>query len=276
VIRATGTVARPRGPGDTGSPNGSALYCGTVRHRRLRPVSNSFEYGTYQLLLDLDEIPELAARIPFLSYNGPGLTSFHDEDHLGPAREPVRRKLAGWLATRGHVLGDGPVLLLTHLRVLGYVFNPVSHFYCLAPDGRIRFVVAEVNNTFGESYCYLLDECERVRSGALRVRRRKVFHVSPFMRTEGIAYDWLLGPPGDRLTIHMDEYRDGEKFFDATLQLERRPLTGRELARALLRYPHVTARTIARIHWQALRLWWKGLPVHPKPEPPENGFGRAR
>jgi DUF1365 family protein len=238
-------------------------------------VENAFEYGVYQLLLELDEIPELAARIPYLSHNGAGLTSFHDTDHLGPARRPVREKLATWLSRRGRRLGDGPVLLLTHLRVLGYVFNPVSYFYCLDPEGRLRFVVAEVNNTFGETYCYLLDDMEPLGGGGYRSRRRKAFHVSPFMGMEDISYDWMVSVPGDRITVHMDEYRGGEKYFDATLQLDRRPLTAGELGRAILRYPHVTARTIFQIHWQALKLWWKGAPVYRKPDPPADGLEAA-
>lgn len=278
-----GAAARPLPDAGTGSitdvrvpDTSSALYRGTVRHRRRGDVENAFEYGVYQLLLNLDELPRLASEIPILGHNGPNLTSFHDGDHMGPGPGTVREKLARWLRGRDRELGDGPVLLLTNLRVAGYVFNPVSWFYCCDRDGGLRFVVAEVSNTFGETYPYLLDDFRAMGGRALVTRREKAFHVSPFIEMERIAYDWILTPPGSRLTVHMDEYRDGRKFFDATLNMERRPLTTGELARALVRYPHMTARTIFLIHWQALRLWLgKGAGVHHKPPPPENGLESA-
>lgn len=246
---------------------GSALYAGTVQHRRREPEENDFRYGLYQLLLNLDELPELADRIPFFGHNRFNLTAFHDVDHFRPEERPVREKLARWLEERGRELPAGPVLLLTNARVLGYVFNPVSYYYCLDPDRRLRFVVAEVSNTFGERYAYLLDDSPGP-GGAVISDRRKVFHVSPFMDVEGLGYRWTVGPPGEELTVHMDVVDGDETFFDATLRLERRPLDTGTLARALLRYPHTTARTIFRIHWQALKLWLRGVPVRTKPSPP--------
>ncbi len=250
----------------------SAIFTGIIRHRRSEPVKNSFNYGIYQVLLDLDELPRLAEKISIFGYNRANLTSFHDRDHMGPAAGSVRQKLAAWLVGRGIDLGDGPVLLLTNLRVLGYVFNPVSYYYCLNGEGELRFVVAEVNNTFGDTYCYLLDDLEPLGGAALVSRQRKVFHVSPFIDMEDVRYDWVVTPPAQRLTVHIDEYRDGEKFFDATLNLKREPLTGRQLVWALLRYPHMTARTVFLIHWQALKLWLKGAPFHPRPEPPPQAW----
>ncbi|MDP2499054.1 MAG: DUF1365 domain-containing protein [Candidatus Palauibacterales bacterium] len=251
----------------------SALYAGTLQHRRREPEENDFRYGVYQLLLNLDEIPELASRIPIFGHNGFNLTSFHDVDHLWEEERPVREKLSRWLGERGRELPGGPVLLLTNARVLGYVFNPVSYFYCLDPAGRVRFVVAEVSNTFGERYAYLLDRpapgAEPGPGGAVISDRKKLFHVSPFMDIEGLEYRWMVGAPGQELAVHIDVL-DGERtFFDATLRLERRPLETGTLARAMARHPHMTARTIFHIHWQALKLWVKGVPVRSKPAPPE-------
>ena len=251
----------------------SGLYLGTVRHRRLSPRANAFRYGVYQLLLDLSELPALDRTIRFFGYNRPGLVSFHDRDHMGSTGEPVRDKLARWLHGQGRELGDSRVMLLTNPRVLGYVFNPVSYFFCLDREGGLRFTVAEVFNTFGEVYCYLLDGTESAGGRAVRSRVDKRFHVSPFMRIEGVRYEWIVTPPDDRLTIHIDEFEAGEKYFDATLNLMRRPLTTANLGRALLRYPHLTARTIYLIHWQAAKLWTKRVPFVRKPAPPDNGLG---
>lgn len=253
-------------------PLESALYTGWVRHRRQGRAANTFRYGVYQLLLNLDELPDVARRIPFLGHNAAGVTSFHDRDHLSRSDVPVREKLATWLKRHGLELGGGPVLLLTNLRVLGYVFNPVSYFYCLDESAHLRFVVAEVNNTFGETHPYLLKDFQRLGHRTLLSAQKKVFHVSPFIEIEGVHYDWMLTPPGERLVVHIDEFRSGTKFFDATLSLRRRTLTGASLAKALVRYPHMTARTIFLIHWQALKLWRKGAPFHRKPQPPSSGL----
>ncbi|MDX1396031.1 MAG: DUF1365 domain-containing protein [Gemmatimonadota bacterium] len=253
----------------------SGLYRGTIRHRRFEPVTNRFRYGVFQLLLDLDELPRLDREVRGFTYNRAGPISYHDVDHMGPDDRSTREKLADWLGSVGHELGTGRVLLLTSPRVLGYVFNPVSYFFCLSEDGAPRFTVAEVNNTFGETYCYFLDRQTAAGGEAVKTRTDKVFHVSPFMPIEGLRYEWTLTPPGERLTIHIDEFEDDRKFFDATLALAREPLTSGSLWRAIARYPHLTARTIWLIHWQALRLWLKRAPFYRKPEPPPNGLETA-
>jgi DUF1365 family protein len=253
----------------------SALYEGVVSHRRLSPNPHRFRTGIYYLLLNLDELDDLADRIRPLGVNRRAVTSFRDRDHLGSSDEPVREKLERWLGDRGIALPGGPVMLLTNLRVFGYVFNPVSYYYCCDPNGVVEFIVAEVNNTFGETYCYLLDDLAPLGSRAMKSRREKVFHVSPYMEIAGIDYDWIFTAPDERLNVHIDEFRDGEKFFDATLSLRRKPLTTRNLISALLRYPHVTLRTITLIHWQALRLWLKGAPFHRKPAPPSGALREA-
>lgn len=250
----------------------SGLYLGTVRHRRFSPRRNRFRYGVYQLLLDLSELPLLDRTIGFFGHNRGRPVSFHDGDHMGDTAEPVRDKLARWLRGQGRELGDSRVMLLTNPRVLGYVFNPVSYFFCLDRAGRLRFTVAEVFNTFGEVYCYLLDGTESAGGHAVRTKVEKRFHVSPFMRIEGVRYEWIVTPPSERLTIHIDEFEAGEKYFDATLNLVRHPLTAATLGRAMLRYPHLTARTIFLIHWQAAKLWAKGVPFFRKPEAPDNGL----
>lgn len=265
---------------------GSGIYRGTVRHRRLRPSGYAFEHGVYHVVLDLDELPTLDRRVRLFAHNRRGLTTFHDTDHLGLADRPVRDKLAEWVAAQGHELPDGPVLLWTNLRVLGYVFNPVSWFHCHDRDGVLRMVVAEVHNTFGDTYAYLLTDLEPVGGGSLRARTAKVFHVSPFMDVDG-DYAFTVRPIDDRAFVHMDVLRgaahdlaDGDpdawRLFEATLDERRRPFTTSELARALLRYPLVTLRTIVLIHLHAVRLWRRrGVRFFRRPQPPRNGLPGA-
>jgi DUF1365 family protein len=154
--------------------------------------------------------------------------------------------------------------LLTHLRYFGYAMNPVSFYYCFDPTGaRVETILAEVNNTpWGERHCYVL-ACPG-DSAANTFAFRKAFHVSPFMPM-AIDYRWRLTDPGDRLAVHMENLEAGQPVFDATLTLTRRAITGGQLARVLVAYPFMTVQVIAGIYWQALRLWWKGVPYHPHP-----------
>lgn len=250
----------------------SALYVGTLRHRRRRPREHAFRYGVYHALLDLDEVDDLDRDVRGFRHNGRAVASFWDADHMGPEELPVRTKLARWLAAQGVPLPPGPVHLVTNLRVLGHVFNPVSWFLCHDRDGELALVVAEVRNTFGESYAYVLDDLRRLGDGAVRAEAEKVFHVSPFMDIPDHRYRFTITPPGERLAFHMDVL-DGEgKLFDATLVERRRVFTTRVLWTLLLRYPMAPLVGVIRIHRQALSLWRKRVPFHRKPEPPANGI----
>lgn len=250
----------------------SALYVGTLRHRRLRPTAHAFAYGVYHALLDLDELADLDRDVAGFGHNRAAVASFWDRDHLGPEDLPVRTKLARWLEAQGVALPPGPVHLVTSLRVLGHVFNPVSWFLCHDREGELSLVVAEVNNTFGETYCYLLDDLEAVGGGAVRARHEKRFHVSPFMGIPDHAYRFTIRPPDDRLAISMDVLDVDGKLFDAALVERRRPFDTRTLWTVLLRYPLLPLVTGLRIHRQALTLWRKRVTFHRKPEPPANGL----
>jgi hypothetical protein len=231
------------------------------------------------VLLDIDRIPELMAVSPFTSMNRWNWASFHDADHFGDPAEPMRQRLARDAASHGAELPDGPIFLLTHLRYLGYCFNPVSFFYCHDAAGKLRLVLAEVHNTFGGAKNYWLTPQPSEphgRSGVdegvpafFRASAAKRLYVSPFM-PPALDYRFALTAPVDRLVAHISlSTRDAEPGsrhrFDATLQLAHRPWTHREIAKALLRHPVMTARVTAAIHWQALRLWWKGMPLVPRP-----------
>ena len=250
----------------------SALYTGRIRHRRTAGPRHTFTYRVWSALIDLDEVEQLARRLPIFAHNRFNVLSFHDKDHLQQGAMPLRQKLARWLLEEhDERLPDGPVLLLTNLRQLGYVFNPVSFFYCYEADGTLRTVVAEVNNTFGERYCYRLHGHTEPSQRAIRETVAKVFHVSPFQPLHG-EYRFHLTPPGERLVTHIELHRDGGLAMDATFSAKRRPLTTSSLLATLMRHPHVTVHTISMIHWQALRLWLKRAPFHSKPEPPSTAW----
>ena len=242
----------------------SGLFVGTIRHRRLGPVSHVFTYPLFMVLLDIDRVPELMAVSRVTSHNRWNWASFDDRDHLGDPSRALRARLDADASRHGIELPDGRIFLLTHLRYLGYCFNPVSFFYCFDSGDRLRLVLAEVNNTFGGSHNYWLRPDPASRT--FRAAAEKSLYVSPFMPPD-LAYAFALSRPAERLVAHMESRRDGLLLFDATLSLERRPWTAREVRRTLLRHPAMTAAVIAGIHWQALRLWWKGVPLVPRLTP---------
>jgi uncharacterized protein len=252
----------------------SALYVGKLRHRRFSPRLHAFSYPVYMAFVDIDRLPELMRVSPFAAYNRWNWTSYHERDHFGDPRRPLRERLARDARLNGVTLPGGSVFLLTHLRYLGYVFNPVSFYYCYAADGALELMMAEVNNTFGEKYNYWLHASNQQPAAvAKRYSTAKHMHVSPFMDMH-LRYDWIFAPPGERLVAHMNTLADGQAFFDATLKLQRRPWTRRELHNALVAYPLMTLRVIAAIHWEALRLWLKNVPVFTHPA--KLAFSRER
>lgn len=243
------------------------LFVGTLRHRRLSPAPHAFTYGLFMVLVDIDRIPEQMRVSRLTSLNRWNWASFDDRDHTGDPSRPLRERLALDAARHGLTLPDGPVRLLTHLRYFGYGFNPVSFYYAFDRRGRLALVLAEVHNTFGGAHNYwLLPNGDDGEGATFRAAAGKVFHVSPFMPPD-VDYRFALSVPADRVVAHMDTTRGGAKLFDATLTLERRPWTARELRRLLVRYPAMTALVTAGIHVQALRLWWKGVPLVPRPTP---------
>lgn len=236
----------------------SGLYQGHVVHRRLAGPGHGFRYPLYMLLLDLDELGALDRRLRLFGHNRARPVGFNDRDHLDAGDDPTRAKLERTFAREGLPFPGGRVLLLTHPRVFGYVFNPVSFFYCFDAAGGLAAVVAEVNNTYGDRHCYVLTG----HSGAWD--SKKLMHVSPYFSLAG-TYRWELSPPGDHLDVAVDLSQGGARVLTAGLHLERRPLSDAALLRALVTYPLMTASVIAAIHWEALRLRWKGAIFRDRP-----------
>lgn len=254
----------------------SAIYEGTVRHRRYRDVEHRFTYPLFLMYLDLAELPRLFAGRWLWSVERPAPAWLRRRDFLPEEAAPMLEE-----AVRDRVERDtgrrpaGPVRLLAHPRYWGYSFNPVSFYYCFEAGGEeIEAVLMEVTNTpWGERHAYVLSRPRAVaRSGARLFRGRKSFHVSPFLPME-MEYAWRLTPPGRRLLVHMENFEGGRRVFDATLALTRREITGPALARALALHPFMTARVMAWIHFQALRLWLKGAPFFAHPSKREEVTG---
>ena len=220
-------------------------------------MPHEFTYPLFMVLLDVDRIGELMSASRFTSWNRFNWATFDDRDHLGDPARSLRERLAADVARRGAPLPNGRILLLTHLRYLGYCFNPVSFFYCFDAAGRLEGVLAEVNNTFGGSRTYWVRPHDRAS---------KSMYVSPFLDMD-LEYSFDFSTPGRSLAAHMEAMRGGDTVLDATLCLERREWNAREIRRALLRHPAMTASVIAGIHLEALKLWWKGVPVVDRPTP---------
>jgi DUF1365 family protein len=252
------------------TPAAPALYVGRLRHRRFTPTPHAFTYSLFMALLDVDAI-DAAMRVSRLtSRNRFNWASFDDRDHTGDPAQPLRARLQASAAAAGVTLPDGPIHLLTHLRYLGFNFNPISFYYGYDRAGALAVVCAEVHNTFGGERLYWLPLTTARRTGqGWHVHAPKRLHVSPFMPME-VDYEFVLTPPADSLVAHMTTTHQADAgaapFFDATLTLERRPWTASALHGVLARHPWMTAKVIGAIHWEALRLWWKGLRVYDDPE----------
>ncbi|MFN5157113.1 MAG: DUF1365 domain-containing protein [Betaproteobacteria bacterium] len=236
---------------------------GVVRHRRLRPRVNAFRYGTAFLMLPMRGLA--AAGAPGLPRNRFGLLSFHDADH-GDGRPDALGWLLELLAAEGVDDVDGEVWLHTYPRVLGYVFKPVSFWHCHRADGSLAALVAEVNNTFGERHCYLLTGPQLAYGRELTAR--KVFHVSPFCRVEG-RYRFRFMRTAERVVARVDHDDEAGALLQTSVSGALEPLTPAAARRAFWGQPLMTLGVIARIHWQALKLFVKRVPFASKPEPPE-------
>ena len=276
----------------------SALYLGQLRHRRFAPRAHEFSYKLFMMYVDLAELDIVFRKRWFWSAKRPALAWLRRADYLrdvgGDASMPLDEAVRDRVQFETGSRPKGPIRMLTHLRYFGIGFNPVTFYYCFdRDDTRVETIVAEITNTpWKERHAYVLPVSipspgrrGRVGEGAseatrcphpnppplaqgreqnLRFLFNKSFHVSPFMAMQ-MEYDWRLSSPSQRLTVHMQNMQNGAKLFDATLDLQRREITGASLASALVAFPLMTAQVVFAIYWQALRLWLKRIPVHSHP-----------
>lgn len=241
---------------------------GQVRHTRHRPRRNAFAYPTYFLMLPMRSLRQHGPGA--LARNRRAALAFHDRDH-GDGRDDALAWLESVLAEHGIGDADGEVWLHTYPRVLGYTFKPVSFWYCHRADGSLRAVLAEVNNTFGERHCYLLDA---PRFG-VPCEAAKVFHVSPFCPVQGrYRFVFMRTQQGGRertvvrIDYHDDESAGSPVLLNTSVCGDLLPLDATTRRRALWSHPAMTLGVIARIHWQALRLWWRQAPFFRQPPAP--------
>ena len=244
----------------------SCIYVGKIRHRRFAPRPHEFTYPLFMMYLDLDELNDAFRGRWLWSCRRPALARFCREDHFGDPAESLSESVRNLVEQETGRRPQGPIRLLTHLRYFGYCFNPVSIHYCFDATGQqVEALVAEVTNTpWKEKRCYVLSLAVGSEHSVISQRFAKDLHVSPFLPLE-MDYEWRSTQPGAHLSVHMNVLAGEGKLLDATLDLKRRPITGRNLALTLARFPWMTLRVIIAIHWQALRLWLKGTPVFDHP-----------
>jgi len=248
-------------------PLHSAIYEGWVRHRRHAPHPHAFRYRICMIYLDLAEIDRVFAQRWLWSAGRRNIAQFRRSDYLGDPSVPLADAVRERVRAHTGVAPAGPIRLLTHLRYFGHCFNPVSFYYCYAADGvTLDSIVAEITNTpWNERHSYVLPLATSPQHAGVHAWAfRKAFHVSPFLPLDR-DYAWRLTPPGQSLHVHMDVLREGLREFDATLALDRREWNAANLARVLWRYPAMTLKVVAAIHWQALLLWLRRNPVYTHP-----------
>ncbi|MFD1331931.1 DUF1365 domain-containing protein [Methylopila musalis] len=251
----------------------SVLYVGRVRHHRFRPRPHALAYRVFWMLLDLDEIEQLSAKLRLFSRNRFNLYAFRDADYGDRSGGPLRPQIEETLAKAGIAHDGGPIRLLTMPRILGYAFNPLSTYFCYRRDGGLCATVYEVHNTFGEIHSYVAPA--DVSDGPVRQEADKVFHVSPFM-TLDMRYAFTVVPPTERVSVAIEGGDREGRLITAVLSGARTEFDDAALLRLLATHPLLTLKVTAAIHWHALRLLAKRISWRPHPAPPERPFSLGR
>jgi uncharacterized protein len=261
-MSARGTIAFP----PPGGP--AALYRGEVMHARMKPKAHRFTYGVYTLLIDIDALEAADRASRFFSVGRFNLLSFRPGDHGDGGRTPLAAHVRGLLADAGSAEPAARILLLCYPRVLGFVFNPISVYFAYDGQDRLVGVVYEVRNTFGDMHTYVapIRDGELTEAG-LRQERDKLFHVSPFMDM-GMRYRFRLRPPGSDVALRILE-TDGEgPILSASFIGKHTELTNANVFTAFCRIPLLTLKVVAGIHYEAMKLWFKGIRFFSRPTPP--------
>jgi DUF1365 family protein len=247
----------------------SAIYTGSVIHARWKPVRHRLRYRALYLLLDLDELPDLGRRLRLFSIRRFNLFGFRERDHGDGRDRSLRLHVETHLRRAGIEPDGGAIRLLAMPRVLGTVFNPLSVYFCHRADGSLAAVLYEVNNTFGERHSYLIPAASGAGAAdkVLRQSCAKRFYVSPFLDM-GLSYHFRITVPDERSSVVVQTHDAAGPILTAMFAGTRAPLTDASLCRAFLRHPLLAMQVLGAIHWEALKLWRKGLRLRPRPAPP--------
>ncbi|WP_316782629.1 DUF1365 domain-containing protein [Pedobacter frigiditerrae] len=252
----------------------SSIYSAKVMHHRLAPKKHSFWYNVYMFYIDLDEVETLDKKLRWFSYNRFNLFSFRDKDHLelkkvkgrkdgGASHISTKQQITTYLKSHNVEIGNGKIMLLTNLSVLGYNFNPVSFYFCFDENSHPLCAVAEISNTYHEMKMFFLGKDE-LEGNTFKQRIQKHFYVSPFIDLDDF-FDFNLVIPTEKLDIKIDDYgKEGNRFFISTLKGEQKPLTNANMLRYFFAIPMIPLRIMWLIHWQAFKLWIKKIQYHPK------------
>ncbi len=238
----------------------SCLYKGTVRHRRFFPRSHHFNYALYLWFIDLDELDSICELSPFISNEKQNFLSFHREDYHRPAIRGLKSAIYDTVERETGIKSEGPVRLLTQLRNFGYTFNPVSFYFVYNKDGdTLETIVAEITNTpWNERRAYILP-VKPSSTGQYEFQFPKDFVVSPFFDLD-FQYAWHFNSPRQNLAIHMENWKNHVKHFDATMILKREAIASSSIVKNLVHFPLMSVNVITAIYWQALKLWVKRVP----------------
>jgi uncharacterized protein len=258
---------QPANAGVTGDPAdaAAALYFGEVMHARLKPMGHRFSYRVMSLLIDLDRLDAADRQSPLFAVNRAALYSFSEADHGKRDGSSLRAYAQGCAAECGIDLTGGRVRLLCYPRLFGYTFNPLSVYFCSRAGGELALLIYEVRNTFGDIHAYVLPvKPGELSEAGLRQQQEKLFYVSPFIAM-AMRYHFRVSPPAERVKLRILETDPEGPLLAATFNGRRRSLTTAALLRSLFSLPLVTLKIVAAIHWEAMRLWWKGARLVPRP-----------
>jgi uncharacterized protein len=245
----------------------SALYVGTVLHQRVKPRAHQLKYRAFWMLVDLDELAALSGRLRLFGSERCALFSFRQGDHGPPGDGPLRAKIEHVLRQAGIATDNGAIRLLCMPRIYGYVFNPLSVYFCYSRDGGLAAILYEVNNTFGERHSYLIPVTDR-SARTIEQRCAKELYVSPFMPME-IVYDFRVQPPGDSVVVGVHGSDADGLMIAASLAGRRKELTDFNLLKLLFTIPVLTMKVTAGIHWEAFKMWVKRFRLVPRPKAPD-------
>ncbi len=250
----------------------NGLLMTKVAHARMRPKRNRFSYSVFYLCFALEDMAKLPCRL--LSLGRFNLFGFYETDHGPKGAMPLEGWVRKVLADHGMTQADGRIVLLTLPRVLGYVFNPVSFFFCLDKEGGLRAVISEVSNTFGDRHCYLsFIDGGRVMTQNDILQSKKVMHVSPFVEVSG-EYHFRFAYREDKIGVWIDHHDAEGVLITTSMAGKRAELNSFRLLEAFFRYPLVTVKVIFLIHYQALKLWLKGVRYRSRPTPTHTEISR--